>query len=98
MKKYSIDLHTSVEFLSRDVKHQYISQTMHKITKYLIIVSITIIGFIFIVKITKCNKSITTVNGSNQQIYSGNLIFDENFNSLDTNIWQADETLWRGGV
>lgn len=48
----------------------------------------------------ECRPSITTASGSSapQQICSGQLIFDENFDSLDKQKWKPLVTFWDGGV
>lgn len=48
----------------------------------------------------ECKPSITTASGLNapQQICSGQLIFDENFEKLDKKKWIPEVTLWGGGV
>lgn len=47
-----------------------------------------------------CTPSITTASGFSapQQICSGNLIFEENFDSLDKNKWKPQVSFWGGGV
>lgn len=48
----------------------------------------------------KCKSSITTASGyaAPKYIYSGDLIFEENFNKLDKQKWKPDETLRGTGV
>lgn len=48
----------------------------------------------------ECKQSITTASGSSapKQICSGELIFDENFDSLDKQKWKPLVTFWDGGV
>lgn len=47
-----------------------------------------------------CKPSITTASGSSapQQICSGQLIFDEDFDSLNKEIWRPLSTFSDGGV
>lgn len=47
-----------------------------------------------------CRPSITTASGSASpnKICSGNLIFEENFNTLDKTKWIPESTFWGGGV
>lgn len=47
-----------------------------------------------------CKPSVTTVSGSaaSERVCSGELIFSENFDTLDKNRWQHEETLGGGGV
>lgn len=49
-------------------------------------------------KSNACNQSITTVSGKNapSNICSGQLIFEDNFNDFDQNIWQHISTLSGG--
>lgn len=48
----------------------------------------------------ECKPSITTASGSSapQQICSGQLIFEDNFEKLDKKKWEPQVTLWGGGV
>lgn len=48
-----------------------------------------------------CTPSITKVSAGDVslgQLCSGQLVLDEEFNSLDTNLWQHEITLGGGGV
>lgn len=48
-----------------------------------------------------CIRSITSVSGTyapTDIICSGDLIFEENFNDFNFNIWQHENTLGGGGV
>jgi hypothetical protein len=46
-----------------------------------------------------CNPSVTTVSGTHRpgSVCSGNLIFEENFNSLDQSKWRHEVTMAGGG-
>lgn len=49
---------------------------------------------------TGCKQTKTTASGfaASQQICSGNLIFEENFEQLNKQKWKPEVTLWGGGV
>lgn len=49
----------------------------------------------------KCDPSVTTVSGSaapTGEICPGDLVFEENFNTLDLSVWEHENTLAGGGV
>lgn len=58
---------------------------------------ILILNFFGAILGENCERSITTVNGLNP-VCSGQLIFFEDFNTLNTNVWKHEVTLWGGGV
>lgn len=47
-----------------------------------------------------CNPTITTSSGfaAPTKICAGDLIFEENFDSLDKNKWKPEVSFWGGGV
>lgn len=56
---------------------------------------------IFAIAFTEdCKPTITTASGNAQtgKLCSGNLIFEENFNTLDKTKWKPEVTFWGGGV
>lgn len=52
------------------------------------------------IKPNDCKLSITTASGfaASREICAGNLIFDENFDTLDKLVWRPELTLGGGGV
>lgn len=49
----------------------------------------------------QCVQSLTTVSGRNApkgRICAKSLIFNENFDRFDTNLWQHEHTMYGGGV
>lgn len=65
---------------------------MFKLT--VVVLSISAISFA-----DNCRPSITTASGwaAPEKICAGSLIFKENFDHLDRNIWQGEVTLGGGG-
>ena len=59
-----------------------------------------VLSIIVVCNADDCKPSITTASGSSapQQICSGQLIFDENFDSLNKEIWRPLSTFSDGGV
>lgn len=59
-----------------------------------------VLGTVLVCNADDCKPSITTASGSSapQQICSGQLIFDENFDSLNKEIWRPLSTFSDGGV
>lgn len=57
-------------------------------------------GIVMQLNAEECKPSITTASGlkAPQQICSGQLIFEENFDKLDKKTWIPEVTLWGGGV
>lgn len=47
-----------------------------------------------------CEKSLTTASGpkSRTEYCTGELIFEDNFDEFDLNVWQHENSLWGGGV
>lgn len=47
-----------------------------------------------------CKKSLTTASGpkSRPQYCTGELMFEDNFNNFDLDVWQHENSLWGGGV
>ncbi|CAH2003596.1 unnamed protein product [Acanthoscelides obtectus] len=57
---------------------------------------ILFLSLVGVALLKNCKKSVTTVNGK-QNFCNGQLIFEDNFNSLDTKKWQPENTLSGGG-
>lgn len=56
---------------------------------------------IFVIALAEdCKPTITTASGSalSGELCSGNLIFEEHFNTLDKSKWKPEVTFWGGGV
>lgn len=59
-----------------------------------------VLSFSAILNAKNCPPSITTASGSIApgEICSGSLIFEENFDTLNRNVWQPEVTFGGGGV
>lgn len=79
-----------------------LSQVNIELEKMILILTIIIIQFLQNSNGQKpCQPSLTTVSGSaslNKKICVGDLIFSEDFNKIDLNKWQKENTLYGGYV